>query len=83
MKQPLIVVAAFVSGCVLTALLDPLQLAFAQDRPQIRLTPKSNYEHVLSGENIWLFDSSNNQMIGCHFGGAGSAQVVCEKAKVP
>ena len=83
MKQALIIGAAFVAGCVATTLAGPVRQALAQERPQIRLTPKSNYEQVLAGQNVWMLDSSNSQMVGCRFGGASGSQVICEKAKLP
>ncbi|MES2535569.1 MAG: hypothetical protein V4632_06810 [Pseudomonadota bacterium] len=83
MKLPLIVVSAFLSGCLLTALVNPVQTAIAQDRSRIQITPKSTFEHVLAGENIWMFDSSANQMIGCHFAGPANSRLLCERTKLP
>jgi hypothetical protein len=83
MKLSLVAVTAFLSGCLLTALVNPIQLAIAQDPSRIQITPKSTFEHVLAGENIWMFDSSANQMIGCHFAGPAQGRLLCEKAKLP
>ncbi|MGI4847944.1 MAG: hypothetical protein ACRYGK_07385 [Janthinobacterium lividum] len=83
MKLPLLILAAFAAGCLLTNIVLPVHTANAQDRTQIMLTPKSRFEHVVAGENIWMFDSASNQMIGCHFGGSGGTQLSCDKAKLP
>jgi ABC-type molybdate transport system substrate-binding protein len=83
MKQSLIVFAAFLCGCAFFAAVNPLPQATAQERPQIRVSPKSAYENVLSGDNIWMFDSATNQVIGCRFGGSAIAKITCDKAKLP
>lgn len=83
MKPSLPVLLAFAGGCLITLAAEPVKHAFAQDRTQIMLTPKSRFEHVVAGENIWMLDSAGNQMIACRFGGTGGNQLACDKAKLP
>ncbi|MDB5729494.1 MAG: hypothetical protein JWQ00_2699 [Noviherbaspirillum sp.] len=83
MKQYVIVFAAFLCGCLFFAVADPLRPASAQDRSQIRVAPKSAFENVLAGDSIWMFDSANNQVVGCRFGGSAIAKITCDKAKLP
>lgn len=83
MKLSLPILLAFTAGAVMTIAIEPVKQAFAQDRTQIMLTPKSRFEHVMAGENIWMHDSANNQMIACHFGGAGGNQLACERTRLP